>query len=1029
MPDVSEQPPAAGTGDTPCLPDGAACFPPEAGIDAAGLAARLAADLERLREATQDDPLTSPVLLLGLRLTRELAAGRLGFSALEQVIQHLTAEGFAARAARLGRALGATDPEVNAARLSALFEALTRPDSGPGGGAEGDGDRVPFDTFRGRVERALLGIVITAHPTFSLTTPLMRDLGALATGFGADGAALTDAERAVIVARAARSEHRPDADMSLAREHALSVEAIANIQAALRRVYALLFAVAQRRYPERWTQLRPGLLTVASWVGYDLDGRSDIRWTDILHKRLTVQAGQLQHYLDTVRALRTAATTEPHLPAALGDTLELMESRLALALSQIGDEQAVFAAVSPGEDSRDRIRRLSRRMFEGRTLRLTEAGTLTAIIDRALCHLDGLAADDGDPGAAIAHGLCVLRTELSVHGLGLAHSHVRINATQVHNAIRKAVGLTADPNDPRYRQSYLDRISALLDTVEPVRINFGSLLEERTSVKQLFMVVAQMLKYCDRTAPVRFLIAECESAFTVLAALYFARLFGVDGQVDISPLFETETALEAGSRFIDQLLENPHYRAYVEARGRLAVQTGYSDAGRYLGQTAAAASIERLRLRLIRVLARHRLHDVELLIFDTHGESIGRGAHPAGFPARLAYVDPPATRAALAEAGIPFKQEVSFQGGDGYHHFINPAGAFAVVTRLIEHALDPMPAADDPFYAENAYVREFFTTVKDFQVELMRDPDYGVLLGAFGPSLLFRSGSRAFRRQHESPAELDGAQARQIRAIPHNAVLMQLGLLANSTGGIGAAMAKDPTRFRSLYRRSARFRLLLGIAEYGAAVSDPEITHGYVALHDPGFWIARGATPGDPEAAAGHLEPVLRLAGYLEPAGLQDSEGRVLRRLRQDLTELHAGLAGLRREAEAPAGCDALADPRSRTALCLLHAIRLALIQELFVLAVKVPDFSSRHDVTLKQLISRLLHLDVEPVAETLEDIFPRTEPPAEDEDFGEPADYRSDDSQSYRHENDTLFRPMRGLSILIRRISTAIAHHVGFFG
>ena len=56
--------------------------------------------------------------------------------------------------------------------------------------------------------------------------------------------------------------------------------------------------VAEALYPERWTELRPRLVTVASWVGYDLDGRSDIRWTDTLRKRLIVH-GDVHGYLTT----------------------------------------------------------------------------------------------------------------------------------------------------------------------------------------------------------------------------------------------------------------------------------------------------------------------------------------------------------------------------------------------------------------------------------------------------------------------------------------------------------------------------------------------------------------------------------------------------------------------------------------------------------------------------------------------------------------------------------------------------------
>ena len=183
------------------------------------------------------------------------------------------------------------------------------------------------------------------------------------------------------------------------------------------------------------------------------------------------------------------------------------------------------------------------------------------------------------------------------------------------------------------------------------------------------MIVAQTLKYLDATQPIRFLIAECETGFTLLTALYFARLFDVEDKVEISPLFETLVGLEQGTRAIAEALSVESFRAYVQRHGRLCVQTGFSDAGRELGQIAAGHAIERLRMAIGRELARQGLADVELVIFDTHGELIGRGGHPESFADRLDYVDTPASRRLLAELGITYKQEVSFQGGDGYLWF------------------------------------------------------------------------------------------------------------------------------------------------------------------------------------------------------------------------------------------------------------------------------------------------------------------------------------------------------------------------
>ncbi len=998
-------PVAALPGDRPLLAPHATRFPVARDVKPAELVADLAGCLDRFTRAAEEDPFSNPVLHLALEVTRRLESGAMDFGAVEQVIQYLGAEGFLGRAERLGRRLGETAPEANTERLRGLIRALAVPD-----GAAGP---VGFDAFRRAVEREVYGIVITAHPTFNLSGELASILTCLATGRGADGRPLNGEAHAALIRRMAASELRPDEALTLAREHELSLAAIANIQAALRRVYALVYDVAAEVYPDRWTELTPSLITVASWVGYDLDGRSDIKWTDTLHKRLKVQAQQLRHYLAEVQAIRAASPADEELR----HTLEQIESRLALAIHEATDEIAVFSANDPSDGDADRrIQRISRRMHDGQPYRLTDAALLVERINRAI----RLLCPAGAAGDATVRRLCVLRAELATFGLGMAHTHVRINATQLHNAIRKAVGLETSPDDPRSRQSLLERVSHLLETVEPVTINFGSLITERTSAKRLFMIVAQMLKYADSTTPVRFLIAESEAAFTVLTALYYARLFGIADRLDISPLFETERALEAGSRVIDTLLENPHYRAYVERRGRLCIQTGYSDAGRYLGQTPAAASIERLRNRVARLFRKHGLRDVQLVVFDTHGESIGRGSHPGSLTERLSYVTPPAWLRTLAAQGIDFKQEVSFQGGDGYLPFTTEAAAFAVVTRILEYMLGARPDGEDPFYDENDYITEFFTTVKEFQVSLVRDPNYAVMLNAFGGGLLPPSGSRATKRQHDGGSEsVDQMNVGQTRAIPHNAILQQLGLPANAIGGVGAAIDKDPARYALLYRRSARFRQLMGIVEYGAAITDPDVLRAYVDMLDPGLWLVLAAKAAD----RGRAEEMRRLAGYLEDNQTHVRQTRILRKLYADLTILRDGLA-----ATGP-GTGALVTAQTRTGLRLLHALRLALIHELYRLATHIPEFSSQHSTTRERVIARILHLDIPTAVAQLKVIFPATTDAALDGDFGESATYVSDESQNYHQENERLFRPMTGLYDLITRIGTAVTQRIGFFG
>src|SRR5690606_11399309 len=92
--------------------------------------------------------------------------------------------------------------------------------------------------------------------------------------------------------------------------------------------------------------------------------------------------------------------------------------------------------------------------------------------------------------------------------------------------------------------------------------------------------------------------------------------------------------------------------------------------------------IERLHVLLSRALARRGVRDVEVVIFNTHGESMGRGAYPGTMQQRLDHVLTPWVRARFARDQAPIHAEVSFQGGDGYLHFQTPTLADATMRAI-----------------------------------------------------------------------------------------------------------------------------------------------------------------------------------------------------------------------------------------------------------------------------------------------------------------------------------------------------------
>ncbi len=963
--------------------------------------------LTHFRLLIRENPFANPILLLAVNLARRLEKGELTFSALEQLTQFLDGQAFLARAERLHKYVGVVDPLENLASLKEFVASLP-------GLAEKD-----FDAFNQSLGRELFGLVVTAHPTFALREELLRLLADLASGRNLAGVPLNESQLREIFKNIFTKEHLSDPEITLEKEHRLALEAIFNIKKALWRFYDQLFRLAREHFPEKWWQLRPRLVTVASWVGYDLDGRRDIAWTQSFAFRLEERKLALEYYLKEAQYildLCPIAQEAEALRACLAQIIQTVSENLSGAEEEI----AVFSAASAGsEESLEALRLVAKRMYQALGRRLVRPSTLIRLIDEA--------AQKAQAFPEVLHRLAILRTEVENFGLGVSHIHVRLNAKQIHNAIRGLIGLETDPEDPSSKKTYLKAVDALLAGVKPVTINFGSLIAERTTAKRLFMLVTQMLKYCDAETPIRFLIAETESSFTPIAALYFAKLFNVEEKIDLSPLFETPRALFRGARIVDEMLANQFYRRYVLARGRLCIQTGFSDAGRHLGQTAASFAIENLRRRLARVVEKHRLAPLEVVIFNTHGESIGRGAHPASFKARLQYIMSPRSRAELLKTGALLKEEFSFQGGDGYVYFLNPYLALAVLTRIFEFAREPLDT-DDPFYREWDYVFEFFATVQQFNERIMQDPDYALLLHEYGRNLLYPTGSRAVRRQFEVEKQLFSAA--EIRAIPHNAILHQLGLLANTIGGVGQAVKKNPEQFACLEQSSPRFKLLISLAEYAFSFSDFYAFLGYLAILDPGFWLMAAAQAENPQ----HTQELRQVADFLELHAKYANLARVGRIFYRDILDFTAALQRATCFPGENASSYSVEDRRwldaeLRDVLEILHALRLALIYQIFSLAVQIPEFSPQRGTTREEIIERILHLDVENAVNILKNIFPLLESSPEAKDFGEKATYHTEQYLGYFQEHQNIFNPLAALYKLILRISGGITHLIGAFG
>ena len=125
---------------------------------------------------------------------------------------------------------------------------------------------------------------------------MARILAELATGQTVDGAPLDQAGRDERMEAVARVEHRPPEEISLEVEHAWVTEALNHAHDALEGVHRTALRVAREHWPGQWTRLEPRLVTLASWVGYDQDGRTDMTWTRTIAARLADKLAMIERH-------------------------------------------------------------------------------------------------------------------------------------------------------------------------------------------------------------------------------------------------------------------------------------------------------------------------------------------------------------------------------------------------------------------------------------------------------------------------------------------------------------------------------------------------------------------------------------------------------------------------------------------------------------------------------------------------------------------------------------------------------------
>ncbi|HBX95202.1 MAG TPA: phosphoenolpyruvate carboxylase, partial [Hyphomonas sp.] len=380
------------------------------------------------------DPLTNSVFALAQTLFRDLETGKAKLADLSKLADEVHLDLIEERADRFRNQHAGGKAKNAWASLTEELETLA---------AQG------FDAFKARVEQATGGIVFTGHPTFALSKDLRTAL--------ADHVVSATKTSRNMLMRQIRADSRAwNQQISLQGEHDEVQGAIAHAANAQLAYATVLISVARKAFPNEWRSLKIFVPTLACWVGYDLDGRADIHWSQSLTFRLTEKAVQLDRYAAQLESISGSQKIGP---------IAKLTQRLKTASEDTARHAALFAADLTDPDN---LVPAANALTEHSKRNVLDASEILDVLDSVIPEAeDSLAAD-----------LMAVRAQVEALQLGTARIHLRVNAAQVRTVINRDLGLQTE--DRELGRLALAELAQKARKSKPVQVNFADLFLEQS---------------------------------------------------------------------------------------------------------------------------------------------------------------------------------------------------------------------------------------------------------------------------------------------------------------------------------------------------------------------------------------------------------------------------------------------------------------------------------------------------------------------------------------------------------------------
>ena len=241
----------------------------------------------------------------------------------------------------------------------------------------------------------------------------------------------------------------------------------------------------------------------------------------------------------------------------------------------------------------------------------------------------------------------------------------------------------------------------------------------------------------------------------------------------------------------------------------------------------------------------------------------------------------------------------------------------------------------------------------------------------------------------------------------------------NVIAGIGSAAEGSYEDLAALLRDSERGRQLVRLVRSSNALASIKTVAAYGELFNSAYWASRPY-----RGIETHLTAACEgLAEYLVKDDRVGVFRRLASRLRVDALKLHRLLDLMPDENPLDEREDL------RRTIGVLQALRLALLQYMFIRAVSVPVFSRANDVSRDDVLEMVFTLRIDEALAQLRRAYPTSFPRIEDFDLAEPTDYPEGRDEGYEAIRREYIDPIETAHGLNLRISTAIANIFGAHG